>query len=149
MSTMLIMDQVSAFTGFSLNLVHQFFSKAISWALSWVTTFSPLQLLQIPFFALTPVPRQSGQSTRLMMPVPSQEMHFLIMPKVLPFPLHSLHLYDARISCPSSVRGQFLYCSVTLCVLERAIYTVSMKVRWILLNTTMPSARMKAAKPAV
>ena len=149
MSAMLIMDQVSAFTGFSLNLVHQFFSKAISWALSWVTTFFPLQVLQIPFFALTPVPRQSEQSTRLIMPVPSQGTHILNMPKVLPFPLHLLHLYEARISSPSSVRGQFLYCSVTLCVLERAIYTVSMKVRWILLNTITPSAKMKAAKPAV
>ena len=146
---MLIMGQMSAFTGFSLNLVHQFLLNVMSWALGWVTIFSPLQVLQIPLFALTPVPRQSGQSTRLMMPVPSQEMHFLYMPKVLPFPLHLLHLYEARISIPSSVRGQFLYCSVTLCVLERVIYTVSMNVLWILLNTTMPSARMNAAKPAV
>ena len=88
---MLIMGQMSAFTGFSLNLVHQFLLNVMSWALGWVTTFSPLQVLQIPLFALTPVPRQSGQSTRLTMPVPSQEMHFLYMPKVLPFPLHLLH----------------------------------------------------------
>jgi len=36
------------------------------------------------------------------------------------------------------------------CVQGRGvIYTVSMKVRWILLNTTTPSARMNTAKPAV
>ena len=42
-----------------------------------------------------------------------------------------------------------ILCDVPLKWSNLTIYTVSMNVRWILLNMTIPSARMNAAKPAV
>lgn len=65
------------------------------------------------------------------------------MTKVASFGGMALHLSKNSIvrNLPTAT-DSFFY-------LFNSCYTVSMKVRWILLKTITPSARMKTAKPAV